>query len=72
MSTTSDFRSRELRGSRGVDAYEHESTPSLLRRLVSDIGTLFAQELHLLKTETTTSLGDMKAAGEMERFRAAL
>jgi hypothetical protein len=51
MSTTSDFRSRD-----------HESTASLLRRLANDVGTLFAQELELLKFETTKAIAEMKAA----------
>jgi hypothetical protein len=55
MSTrTSDFSSRSPR--------DYESTPSLLRRLVDDVSTLFAQELRLLKAETTESIGDLKAA----------
>ena len=55
---TSDFRSRERSG----DARDYESTPSLLRRLVDDVGMLFAQELALLKAETVRSIGDLKAA----------
>ena len=61
-STTTDFRSRERGGLRGVDARDYDSTPSLLRRLVDDVGSLFAQELALLKAETTRSIGDLKAA----------
>lgn len=61
--TTGDFRSRETGsyayGTRGPDA---DSTPSLFRRLIGDAGTLFAQELALLKAETTQSIGDLKAA----------
>jgi hypothetical protein len=34
----------------------------LLRRLANDVGTLFAQELELLKVETTNAIADMKAA----------
>jgi hypothetical protein len=49
-------------GPRNVDARDYESTPGLLRRLVSDVSTLFAQELQLLKAETTESIGDLKAA----------
>jgi len=63
MSTSpSDFRSRERNGLRGVAARDYESTPSLLRRLVDDVGSLFAQELALLKSETTRSVGELKAA----------
>lgn len=62
-STTSDFRSRDRGGLRSVEAArDYESTPSLLRRLVDDIGTLFAQELALFKAETTKSIGDLKTA----------
>ena len=61
-STTSDFRSRDRGGLRSVGARDYESTPSLLRRLVDDVGMLFAQELALLKAETTKSIGDLKAA----------
>lgn len=56
--TTRDFRSRERSGA----APEYESTPSLLRRLVDDVGALFAQELALFKAETTQAIGDLKAA----------
>jgi hypothetical protein len=63
MSTTTsgigDIRARERSGLRSVDV---ESTPSLLRRLVTDVGTLFAQEVALLKAETTKSITDLKAA----------
>lgn len=54
--TTRDFRARG--GAEG----DYESTPSLLRRLVNDVGMLFAQELALLKAETASSIGDLKAA----------
>jgi hypothetical protein len=57
----SDFRSRE-RGDTGASARELESTPSLLRRLVDDVHTLYAQELALLKAETARSIGELKAA----------
>lgn len=60
--TTSDFRSRERPGPRSIEARDYESTPSLLRRLVDDVGTLFVQELALLKAETSNAIGDMKAA----------
>lgn len=60
--TTRDFSSRARSGLRSVGSPEYESTPSLLRRLVDDVGTLFAQEISLLKAETTRSIGDMKAA----------
>lgn len=62
MSTSTRDFSRERSRLRGVDAPELESTPSLLRRLVNDVGMLFAQELTLLKAETTRSIGDLKAA----------
>jgi hypothetical protein len=61
-STTTDFRSRERGGLRSVEARDDDSTPSLLRRLVDDVGMLFAQELALLKAETTRAIGDLKAA----------
>ena len=61
-STTTDFRSRERGGLRSVEARDYESTPSLLRRLVDDVGTLFTQELQLFKAETTRAIGDLKAA----------
>ena len=59
--TTDDFRSRES-GAYGFGDRDGESTPSLFRRLISDVGTLFAQEIALLKAETTQSIGDLKAA----------
>jgi hypothetical protein len=63
MSTsTGDFRPSGRTGPRNVEARDYESTPSLLRRLVDDIGMLFAQEVALLKAETTRSIGSMKAA----------
>jgi hypothetical protein len=49
-------------GPRNIEARDYESTPSLLRRLVDDIGMLFAQEVELLKAETSRSIGGMKAA----------
>lgn len=58
--TTRDFRSGRG-GLRSVEARD-ESTPSLLRRLADDVGMLFAQELALLKSETTRSVADLKAA----------
>jgi hypothetical protein len=58
--TTRDFRSGRG-GLRSVEARD-ESTPSLLRRLADDVGMLFAQELALLKAETTRSVADLKAA----------
>ncbi len=61
-STTTDFRSRERGGLRSVEARDYDSTTSLLRRLVDDVGMLFAQELALLKAETTRAIGDLKAA----------
>jgi hypothetical protein len=61
MSTkVSDLGSRT--GPRNVEARDYESTPSLLRRLVSDVSSLFAQELALLKAETVESIGDLKTA----------
>ncbi|HUQ53179.1 MAG TPA: phage holin family protein [Gammaproteobacteria bacterium] len=63
MSTrTSDMGSRERTGPRNIEARDYESTPTLLRRLLNDVGTLFAQEVALLKAETTESIGDLKAA----------
>jgi hypothetical protein len=59
--TTHDFRARDG-GFRSAEPPELESTPSLLRRLVGDVGALFAQELALLKAETTRSIADLKAA----------
>jgi hypothetical protein len=62
MSTTaSDFGARE-RGPRRIEARDYESTPSLVRRLVDDVGMLFAQEVALLKAETTRAIGDLKTA----------
>jgi hypothetical protein len=60
--TTTDLRSRERKGLRSADAPSYESTPNLLHRLVNDVGTLFAQELALLKAETARSIGDLKTA----------
>jgi hypothetical protein len=58
--TTHDFRSGRS-GLRSVETRD-ESTPGLLRRLADDVGMLFAQELALLKVETTRSVADLKAA----------
>jgi hypothetical protein len=61
--TTNEFRARERGALRSVGGdREYESTPSLLRRLAGDVSTLFAQELALLKAETTRSIADLKAA----------
>ena len=61
MSTsTSDFRERA--GQRSTEARDYDSTPSLLRRLMNDVGTLFTQEAALLKAEMGRSIGEMKAA----------
>jgi hypothetical protein len=60
--TTNDLNSRERTGPRSIEPRDFESTPSLLRRLVNDFGSLFAQEIALLKTETSKSISDMKAA----------
>jgi hypothetical protein len=59
--TTRDLRSGGRGALRSVEARD-ESTPSLLRRLADDVGILFAQELALLKAETTRSVADLKAA----------
>src|SRR5688572_16598314 len=59
--TTRDLRSRERDGLRSAEVRD-ESTPNLLHRLVNDVGMLFAQELALLKSETTRSIGDLKTA----------
>jgi hypothetical protein len=57
MSTTArDTGSRERTGPRNIEARDYESTPGLLRRLVTDVTTLFAQELQLLKAETAESI----------------
>jgi hypothetical protein len=61
-STTTDFRSRDRRGFRSVEARDYDSTPSLLRRLADDVGTLLAQEVALLKAETARSIGELKAS----------
>ena len=61
-STTTDFRSRDRRGFRSVEARDYDSTPSLLRRLADDVGTLLAQEVALLKSETARSIGELKAS----------
>jgi hypothetical protein len=61
MSTrVSDARGE--RGLRAVSSRDYESTPSLLRRLVDDVGLLFAQEVALLKAETTKAIADLKTA----------
>jgi hypothetical protein len=61
MSTTPrDFRQPE-RGLRSVESRD-DSTSGLLHRLVNDVGTLFAQELALLKAETMKAVGDLKTA----------
>ncbi|HET7924030.1 MAG TPA: phage holin family protein [Rhodanobacteraceae bacterium] len=62
MSSTTDFRRQERGSLRSVDARDYESTPSLLRRLADDVGMLFAQEVALLKAETSRSIGELKAA----------
>jgi hypothetical protein len=63
MSTTArDTGSRERAGPRNIEARDYESTPGLLRRLVTDVTTLFAQELQLLKAETAESIADLKTA----------
>jgi hypothetical protein len=49
-------------GPRNIEERDYETTPSLLRRLVTDVTTLFAQELQLLKAETGESIADLKAA----------
>jgi hypothetical protein len=60
MSTsTSDFRERARQRS---EARDDDSTPSLLRRLMDDVAVLFTQQLALLKSETSRSIGDMKTA----------
>lgn len=48
-----------LRSAR-LAAREAETVPSLLRRLADEVTTLFAQELALLKSETTSSVNDVK------------
>ncbi len=63
MSATSDtLRAQGRMGPRNIEPRDYESTPSLLRRLVNDVGMLFAQELELLKSETSESIGELKAA----------
>lgn len=62
MSTTTREFTRERRGLRSVGSPEYETTPSLLRRLMDDVGTLFAQEISLLKAETAKAVADMRAA----------
>jgi hypothetical protein len=63
MSTTAnDLGSRGRSGPRNIEPHDYESTPGLLRRLVTDVTTLFAQELQLLKAETGESIADLKAA----------
>ena len=61
-STTTDFRRRDRGGFRSVEARDYDSTPSLLRRLADDVGTLLAQEVALLKSETARSIGELKAS----------
>jgi hypothetical protein len=61
MSTaTRDFRERTRE--RFPEAPELDTTPTLLRRLLTDVGVLFGQELALLKAETSRSVADMRAA----------
>jgi hypothetical protein len=63
MSTkATDFDARERSGLRSVDAPDYDTTPGLLRRLVDDVGMLFAQEVALLKAETSRAIGDLKTA----------
>jgi hypothetical protein len=65
MSTrTTDLRDdwTERRTLRGLETRQSEPIPSLLRRLADEVTTLFAQELALLKSETTHAIGHMKAA----------
>lgn len=59
--TTRDIRPPERETLRSVDKRD-ESTSGLLHRLVNDVGMLFAQELALLKAETTRAIGDLKTA----------
>jgi len=61
-STTTDFRRRDRGGFRSVEARDYDSTPSLLRRLADDVGTLLTQEVALLKSETARSIGELKAS----------
>jgi len=61
-STTTDFHRRDRGGFRSVEARDYDSTPSLLRRLADDVGTLLAQEVALLKAETARSIGELKAS----------
>lgn len=42
-------------------AREAESVPGLLRRLADEVSTLFAQELALLKSETTSAMHDVRS-----------
>ena len=63
MSTeTTDFRRRERGWPRDLQARDLESTPSLLRRLVDDVGMLVGQEVALLKAETSRSIAELKTA----------
>ena len=62
MSTPASDSGSRGGGPRSLDASDYETTPSLLRRLVTDVTTLFAQELRLLKAETGESIADLKAA----------
>ena len=61
-STTTDFRRRDRSGLRSGEARDYDSTPSLLRRLADDVGTLLTQEVALLKSETARSIGELKAS----------
>ena len=45
-----------------MSAEFRDSVPGLLRRLASDVTALFGQELALLKSETTSAIGEMKTA----------
>jgi hypothetical protein len=47
-------------GDNGATRYEDESVPGLVRKLASDLSTLFSQELALAKAEMTAAVKDVR------------
>lgn len=48
-------------GDNGAKRYEDESVPGLVRKLASDLSTLFSQELALAKAEMETAVKDVRS-----------
>lgn len=48
-------------GDNGATRYEDESVPGLVRKLASDLSTLFSQELALAKAEMETAVKDVRS-----------